>query len=148
MCNIPVLCIPPSYSIACISCPTLYVKLKEIKPPGCVLTLLEYDQRFECHSDFVFYDYNKPLKLPDSLQANLFDVVVVDPPFLSEECLTKAAMTTKHLAKDKIILCTGAVMEDVAKQVLDVTPCNFVPKHANNLANEFRCYLNYKSDLL
>jgi len=29
-------------------------------------------------------------------------------------------------------------MEDVAKQVLNVTPCNFVPKHANNLANEFQ----------
>ena len=143
------LCIPPSYSIACISCPTLYVKLKEmIRLPGCVLTLLEYNRRFECHSDFVFYDYKEPLKLPDSLQANLFDVVVVDPPFLSEECLTKAAMIMKHLAKDKIILCTGAVMEDVAKQVLDVTPCKFVPKHVNNLANEFLCYLNYKSDHL
>ena len=112
------------------------------------LTLLEYDQRFECHSDFVFYDYKEPLKLPESLQANLFDVVVVDPPLLSEECLPKAAMTTKHLIKDKIILCTGAVMENVAKQVLDVKPCNFVPKHVNILANEFCCYLNYKSDHL
>jgi len=96
----------------------------------------------------VFYDYKEPLKLPDNLHANSFDVVVVDPPFLSEECLTKAATTTKHLAKGKIILCTGAVMEDVAKQVLNVTPCNFVPKHANNLANEFQCYLNYSSNYL
>jgi len=124
------------------------VKLKEIRPPSCVLTLLEYDRRFECHSDFVFYDYKEPLELPDCLQANSFDVVVVDPPFLSEECLTKAATTTKYLAKDKVILCTGAVMEDKAQQVLNATPCNFVPKHANNLANEFYCYLNYKSDYL
>jgi len=66
----------------------LYVKLKEIRPPWGVLTLLEYDQCFKCHS---VYDYKEPLKLPDS---------DVDLPFLSEECLIKAA-TTKHLAKDK-----------------------------------------------
>jgi len=138
----------PPHSIACISCPTLYVKLKETRPPGCVLTLLEYDKRFECHNDFVFYDYKEPLKLPDSLQAKSFDMVIVDPPFLSEECLTKAALTAKYLAKDKIILCTGAIMEDIARQVLGVMPCSFVPKHANNLANDFRCYLNYKSDHL
>lgn len=110
--------------------------------------LLEYDRRFECHDDFVFYDYKEPLKLPDNLQSRSCDIVIIDPPFLSEECLTKAATTAKHLAKDKIILCTGAVMEDVAKQLLDVVPTSFVPKHSNNLANEFRCFINYCSDLL
>ena len=33
-----------------------------------------------------------------------FDVVFADPPFLSEECLTKTAVTIKFMAKGKIIL--------------------------------------------
>jgi EEF1A lysine methyltransferase 1 len=38
-----------------------------------------------------------------------FEVVLVDPPYLSDECLTKTAMTIRKLATDKIILCTGIV---------------------------------------
>ena len=118
-----------------------------MKPHKCDLILLEYDQRFESHNGFIFYDYNEPLKLPDKLQSKCCDVVIIDPPFLSEECLTKAAMTAKYLTKDKIILCTGGVMEDVARRVLDVIPTSFVPQHTSNLANEFRCFVNYRSDL-
>ena len=34
-------------------------------------------------------------------------MVFADPPFLSDECLTKTAVTVKFMAKEKIILCTG-----------------------------------------
>ena len=80
----------------------------ELKPPECQTTLLEYDRRFEIYGDgFVFYDYNKPLELPKALQIEPFDLVIADPPFLSEECLRKMAQTIKFLAKGKILLCTG-----------------------------------------
>ena len=70
--------------------------------------LLEYDKRFEVYGDsFCYYDYNKPLNLPEKLVENSFGLVVADPPFLSEECLRKTAQTVKYLASDKIILCTG-----------------------------------------
>ena len=70
---------------------------------------MEYDKRFERYgSDFVFYDYNCPLDLPGNLERS-FDIVVVDPPYLSEECLSKTAKTVKYLAKDKVLLCTGGV---------------------------------------
>ena len=36
-----------------------------------------------------------------------FEVVLADPPYLSDECLTKTAITIRKLATDKIILCTG-----------------------------------------
>ena len=32
---------------------------------------------------------------------------MADPPYLTEECLSKTVQTIKYLAKDKIILCTG-----------------------------------------
>ncbi|XP_075216053.1 EEF1A lysine methyltransferase 1 isoform X2 [Lycorma delicatula] len=69
-----------------------------------------------------------------------------DPPFLSEECLQKTAVTVKFLAKDKIILCTGAAMERLAEKLLGVKKCKFEPRHKNNLANEFSCYANYNFD--
>lgn len=113
--------------IALISCPTLYNKLKKeadgrqglndsplikrlyknVFNSFFLVSLFEYDQRFAVFgTDFIIYDYKSPLEIPRDL-ANKFDVVVADPPFLSEECLTKTAVTMKFLAKNKIVLCTG-----------------------------------------
>lgn len=33
--------------MACISCPTLYKKLRDLKSPTCKAVILEYDRRFE-----------------------------------------------------------------------------------------------------
>lgn len=71
------------------------------------VTLFEYDKRFNVFGeDFIFYDYNLPLSIPRE-KSQYYDVVLADPPFLSEECLTKTAVTIRYLAKNKIILCTG-----------------------------------------
>ena len=69
--------------------------------------LLEYDKRFAVFGpDFIFYDYKNPLAVPREL-GSAFDVVLADPPFLADECLTKTAVTVKFMAKNHIILCTG-----------------------------------------
>ncbi|XP_076237832.1 EEF1A lysine methyltransferase 1 [Calliopsis andreniformis] len=131
--------------IALISCPTLYSQLKT----NCgerQVTVFEYDERFKVFgSDFIPYDYKFPLNLPKSM-SNSYDLVIADPPFLSEECLTKTIITIKFLAKRNIVLCTGAIMADLAKRLLDVEVCNFIPCHQNNLANEFYCYANFNFD--
>ncbi|XP_022087586.1 EEF1A lysine methyltransferase 1-like isoform X2 [Acanthaster planci] len=134
--------------IACVACPTLYQKLQHLKPATCTTVLLEFDKRFAIYKeDFVFYDYNTPLKLTN-LQENSFDVVVADPPYLSEECLRKIAQTVQFLSSDKVILCTGAVMEDLARELLGVSVCLFIPSHSRSLANAFRCFANFKTHLL
>jgi len=133
-------------SIACISCPTLYRHLRKIKPANVNVKLLEYDTRFSVYgSDFLLYDYQTPLEIPKELSSS-FDVVVADPPFLSDECLTKTALTMRYLSKGPLILCTGATMEELAGRVLQLKICSFQPKHKNNLANDFRCYANYCFD--
>ncbi|XP_026481114.1 EEF1A lysine methyltransferase 1-like [Ctenocephalides felis] len=130
--------------VALISCPSLYKHLKEnCTQKNIKVKLLEYDKRFAVHEDFVFYDYNEPLNLPKELEK-YFDLVIMDPPFLAEECLTKASKTAKHLSKHKIILCTGATMEELANKELGVKRTGFVPHHKNNLGNEFCCYSNYE----
>lgn len=88
----------------------MYRQILGFKPSDVEVKCLEYDEKFKMFGDnFIFYDFNKPLNLDSSLKHH-FDVVIADPPFLSEECLTQTAMTIKYLAKDKIILCTGEDM--------------------------------------
>ncbi|ETE73661.1 Exportin-4 [Ophiophagus hannah] len=134
--------------IACVSAPSVYQKLKGQDCQGFSTCILEYDQRFSVYgTEYIFYDYNSPLKLPAHLEAHSFDIVLADPPYLSEECLKKIAETIKYLTKGKILLCTGLIMEEYAAKYLGVKMCKFIPRHARNLANEFRCYVNYDSGL-
>ncbi|NXN92858.1 EFMT1 methyltransferase, partial [Rhinopomastus cyanomelas] len=134
--------------IACVSAPSVYQQLKDRAGEDCSVCILEYDRRFSVYGEeFVFYDYNHPLNLPERLLPHSFDIVVADPPYLSEECLQKTAETIKHLTKGKILLCTGAVMEEPAAKHLGVRMCAFIPTHSRHLANEFRCYVNYDSGL-
>lgn len=97
--------------VACVSAPSVYQKLKQGVVSGSdrvSAVVLEYDRRFATYGDeFIFYDYNAPLSLPASVAPQSFDVVLADPPYLSEECLRKVAQTIKHLSKGKVLLCTG-----------------------------------------
>jgi hypothetical protein len=73
------------------------------------LKIFEYDERFKIYgSDFEFYDYKQPLAISEEL-TNQFDLVIADPPFLSEECQVKTGMTIRKLGKEghKVIMCTG-----------------------------------------
>ncbi|KAJ8977909.1 hypothetical protein NQ317_012410 [Molorchus minor] len=129
--------------IALVSCPTLFKKMKQRAGENCEITLFEYDSRFAVYGkDFILYDYKSPLSIPRD-KSSYYDLVIADPPFLSEECLTKTAVTVKFLTKGRIILCTGAVMADLASRLLDLRKTSFKPRHKNNLANEFWCYTNF-----
>uniref|UniRef100_A0A3P9M1Q5 EEF1A lysine methyltransferase 1 n=1 Tax=Oryzias latipes TaxID=8090 RepID=A0A3P9M1Q5_ORYLA len=138
--------------IACVSAPSVYQKLKQGVVDGServTAVVLEFDRRFSTYrEDYVFYDYNQPLSLPVSVEPRSFDIVLADPPYLSEECLSKVAETIKYLSKGKVLLCTGAIMENLAKELLDVKMCSFEPRHNRNLSNEFRCFVNYPSSLM
>ena len=80
--------------------------------------LLEYDKRFAevAGKDFIYYDYKSPLSFGQIAAGDMeeplrdmFNVIIADPPFLSEECLTKTSVTVKYLAKKEanLIICTG-----------------------------------------
>ena len=137
--------------VAFVSCPTaLSAFLKRHSESPVSHVLLEYDERFRAAhpAQFVPYDYKEPLALPESLRG-AFAVVILDPPFLSEECQVKMALTARWLGTPdaKILVCTGAVMEDAVQRLFHAKPTQFRPKHANNLANDFRCYANYQTNL-
>ncbi|EWC45563.1 hypothetical protein DRE_05421 [Drechslerella stenobrocha 248] len=76
--------------IALVSAPSVFVKLKNLmkdgKVPKCSIQLFEYDNRFALFGpEFTFYDFNEPFKLQPGLKGS-FDRILVDPPFLSEDC--------------------------------------------------------------
>ncbi|XP_057563293.1 EEF1A lysine methyltransferase 1 isoform X2 [Hippopotamus amphibius kiboko] len=134
--------------IACVSAPSVYQKLRELHREDFSVYIFEYDHRFAIYGEeFIFYDYNNPVDLPEKIAAHSFDIVIADPPYLSEECLRKTSETIKYLTRGKILLCTGAVMEEEAAKLLGVKMCKFIPKHTRTLGNEFRCYVNYDSGL-
>ena len=37
-------------------------------------------------------------------------------------------------------------MKELLERLMNLHCCDFLPKHKNNLANEFRCYANYDFD--
>lgn len=94
-----------------MSAPSVYQKLKQGTVDGSdrvSVAVLEYDRRFAAYGDdFVYYDYNQPVSFEVDVEPRSFDVVLADPPYLSEECLSKVAQTIKHLSKSKVLLCTG-----------------------------------------
>lgn len=158
-------CINEDSAIAVVSAPSVFVQLKNIlaesttaiKPRLC---LLEYDTRFEIFgSDFVPYDYQHPLRLPPELKGK-FDRIIADPPFLSEDCQAKTALTVRFLARSwpsgppseeeegmRMIMCTGERMEAVVKRLyaaVGVKTTTFEPMHSHGLSNEFWCYANFE----
>ena len=152
-------------AIALVSAPSVYVQVHNLLLGTAAderprVALLEYDDRFAACPGFICYDFNAPLKLPAELRGR-FDRLLCDPPFLSDECQTKAALTVRWLtrapvggedgqegAMPRIIVCTGERMEGlVAKVYPGARTTGFVPRHAQDrLSNEFRCYANFEGD--
>uniref|UniRef100_A0A182P8C5 Protein-lysine N-methyltransferase n=1 Tax=Anopheles epiroticus TaxID=199890 RepID=A0A182P8C5_9DIPT len=112
--------------------------------------LFEFDERFASYGDnFQQYDYNKAFDAGYmDAYASRFDLIIVDPPFLSEECIEKIGAIVKKISKQdtKIVLCSGAVVQDWAKKYIGVSLCEFRPEHDRNLGNEFRSYANFDLD--
>jgi hypothetical protein len=104
-------------------------------------------QRVQALGNFTYYDYKAPDDVPEGLHHS-FGVVVADPPYLSQECLQKTAVTMRLLAKDversRFYLLTGAVMREPAAQLLGLRPATFRPQHKNKLGNEFCLFTNCK----
>lgn len=91
-----------------MSTPSVYLKLRELHREDLAVHLFEYDRRFSIYGEeFIFYDYNNPLDFPVNIAPHSFDIVIADPPYLSEECLRKTSETIKYLTQGKILLCTG-----------------------------------------
>ncbi|MCJ1274162.1 hypothetical protein MMC21_001957 [Puttea exsequens] len=148
-------------NICIVSAPSVFVQVKNLIASHhyevSQVTLLEFDSRFDVFREFIHYDFQYPLRLPGGLKGQ-YDRILCDPPFLSSDCQTKAAMTVSWLSKAsdhaseltnaRRIICTGVTMEDlVLKLYSGMRTTTFEPKHAQDrLSNDFGCYANFECD--
>ncbi|KAH8404394.1 hypothetical protein KR222_010634 [Zaprionus bogoriensis] len=139
----------PDFRIALLSCPSLYATVKDVHAN---VHIFEYDQRFAAYgADFVHYDFNAIDQNPDYLQAHhkCYDLIIADPPFLSEECMCKMSKIIRCLQRStdsKIVFCSGEVVEPWLVAQLPLHKCSFRPEHERNLGNEFVSYANFNFD--
>ncbi|KAL2264003.1 hypothetical protein VTK26DRAFT_3558 [Humicola hyalothermophila] len=145
-------------TIAVVSAPSVFVALRNIlndapaDQPRPRIVLLEHDRRFEVFSEFIYYDFTQPLKLPAELRGTC-DRLICDPPFLNENCQTKTAITIRWLARPpparpRLIVSTGERMESVVTRLyrsFGLRTTDYEPAHARCLNNEFYCYSNFES---
>ena len=136
-------------TVGFISSPSAYVAYKQLYggENGGDSYLFEFDLRFGRFKDFEYYDYNNPDTIRQDLKGK-FNCLVIDPPFLSEECFGKTMQTVKLLGRKdcKYIICTGQVMEGLAKTLANANLVKFQPRHEKGLSNDFSCFINYDSN--
>lgn len=163
--------------VGIISAPSVFVKIQELKAAGRIpdsikVRLLEFDTRFDLFPEFIHYDFQHPLGLPSELKGK-FDRVLIDPPFLSNDCQTKSALTARWLMRPwvaptgtastshgndgrntvehsptRIIICTGEVMKELVEKLFrqaGVRATTFEIRHSRGLSNEFLCYSSFES---
>ncbi|XP_058121299.1 protein-lysine N-methyltransferase CG9154 [Anopheles ziemanni] len=136
-----------NFKVALLSAPSA---LKHVQAVHEDVILFEFDERFTKYGErFRKYDYNKAYE-PEYMDefCHQFDLIIADPPFLSQECISKMGTIIKKIAKQdgKVVLCSGAVVQDWAKEHLNLDLCDFRPEHERNLGNEFRSYANFDLD--
>eukprot|EP01060_Flectonema_neradi_P023969 TRINITY_DN323_c7_g1_i1.p1 TRINITY_DN323_c7_g1~~TRINITY_DN323_c7_g1_i1.p1 ORF type:complete len:405 (+),score=88.19 TRINITY_DN323_c7_g1_i1:49-1215(+) len=127
---------------AFLSTPSLYFSLTDddLKAKSKVF---EFDKQWEQDPGFVFYDYNNPEAINIALFGQ-FDMVVIDPPFITEECWEKYAKTARLLLcpGGKIISTTLVENEGIMHTLLGCKPVKFQPS-IPNLVYQYNTYCSF-----
>jgi len=80
------------------------------------------------------------------------DRILADPPFLSDECLTRTAITVRTLLKKeggRTMVCTGGKMEELVPRLFSgVRRVEWEPEHKGGLANAFACFMDWKGEYI
>ena len=129
-----------------VSCPSIYFALPNELRDRCML--LDLDTQWFSDSGFLKFDFNVPCEeqLPSNLK-NIFQIVVVDPPFITSEVWEKYASATKWLGLSnggRIICTTIHENATMMKQLLNLKEQRFRPS-IPNLVYQYSSYCNYFS---
>ncbi|GAX73222.1 hypothetical protein CEUSTIGMA_g675.t1 [Chlamydomonas eustigma] len=134
--------------VAFLSTPSVYFSLpkdSEVKKSSWVF---DFDEQWRTDPHFCKYDFNKPEDLPGNL-LNDFDMVVIDPPFITREVWEKYTKAAKLLLKNegKVIASTVAENDGLLSELLGSKPCNFKPS-IPHLIYQYNFFTNYKPTAL
>lgn len=88
--------------IAIVSAPSVYAAIKrmpEEEIPTKHIYLMEFDKRFALlagKDHFIFYDYKFPEQFDSKIKGKV-DRLIIDPPFLNEDCQSKCMLLSSLL---------------------------------------------------
>lgn len=107
--------------------------------------LSKIDVKWKKDPGFLYYDFNYPSSIPEEMHHK-FQMVVIDPPFVTREVWENYAQTTKLLLKEdgKVMLTTISENRDMMKELLDVEPQIFQPS-IPCLVYQYNLFCNFQS---
>src|SRR6056300_355147 len=130
--------------VAFLSTPSLYFTLSDEERKQC--TLLDYDTTLSSQNckSYVFYDFNYPTSIDANLRG-LFDVIVIDPPFISQSVWKSYAITVTLLAKEGAhIICTTVAENEALMERLFMCQKNKFQPSIPNLTYQYNTYANFE----
>jgi len=140
--------------VAFLSTPSLYFALPIEERKNC--TLFERDEIWANDPGFEMYNFNKAEDVNPTLRHS-FDMVVVDPPFITHDVWEKYATTTKILLKaydteeskdpGHVIATTVAENIDIMDELFHAKPTVFRPT-IPNLVYQYNVYTNFDCEAL
>lgn len=140
--------------VAFLSTPSLYFAFDEAERRNFFLFDFDSKATWSKDANYVYYDYNDPLGFDETLY-NSFDVVVIDPPFITREVWEKYAQTARALAVQQppqqrqplVIATTVFENAQIMKELFDAKPTKFQPS-IPNLVYQYACFTNFPCDCL
>lgn len=138
---------------AFLSTPSLYFSIPEERRAKHYV--FDYDgKKFGADPRFVLYDFHKPEELPADLLGT-FDVVVIDPPFITKEVWELYAQAAKLLLKasadgsiaGKVIGTTIVENAPLLEALLGCKPQRFLPS-IPHLVYQYTTYCNFEPTFL
>lgn len=113
------------------------------------LILCQFDTSWESCSGYHLYDYSDPTNVKESFRG-AFDMVVIDPPFISQSVWENYATTAKLLMKDdnsQIIATTVDENAVMMESLFGCKPALFRPS-IPHLVYQYSVYTNFSSLVL
>ena len=109
----------------------------------------QFDTSWESCSGYHFYDYNDPTNVDESCRG-VFDLIVMDPPFISQSVWENYATTARLLSKNEITSIIATTVDENAvlmKALFNCKPTLFRPS-IPHLVYQYSVFANFSSSVL
>jgi hypothetical protein len=108
----------------------------------------QFDTSWESCPQYNFYDYNDSANIKEGCQGE-FDLIVIDPPFISKSVWEQYAITAKLLMKSNAHVIATTVDENAGLMdtLFGCQPTIFKPS-IPNLVYQYSVFTNFLSDCL
>jgi len=117
--------------IGCISTPSVFFSLPKAAQDRSYV--FDFDEQFaDKTQNFVRYDFNQPLDFPSRFR-HYFEVLVIDPPFITKEVWERYTVTAKELLAPggKLLCTTISENAEMMQKLLGVESQRFRPSIPN-----------------